>query len=211
MASEGPNSPGTMANDATVGGEIWSNVDNAKVEDGSYASAFTAFGTNYLKATNFSFSIPTGATINGIFMEAKCNTDGNDFGKTTDIDVKIVKSDDSFGTTDKSSATEWGDSGFVYISHGSSSDLWGESWAATDINSSNFGVVIAVGNSDEEGWVDHIRITVTYTEVATGTGQFINIGDNLKEISEIYVNIGDAFKLVSETYINIGDVFKRAL
>jgi hypothetical protein len=144
MPSEGPNAPGTMADDASVGTEAWRNVDNAKACGGGYAVADcgwfdwgcgvkdysvkivksdgglgsqdksnpslwpsgggfvshggaadlwgeswepadinnsnfgvvvsginTCFGTttHYLKATNFGFSIPAGATIDGILVE----------------------------------------------------------------------------------------------------------------------------------------------
>jgi hypothetical protein len=146
----GPNSPGTMADDATVGTETWSNVDNAKVSDNVYAlvtgldpentsgapwdkyvrivksngnlgtenkaqedwshiekyvsyggssdlwsetwtsedinnvnfgvvvSAWYILTSHYLKATNFSFTIPTGATINGILVEIEKKRSGTD-------------------------------------------------------------------------------------------------------------------------------------
>jgi hypothetical protein len=39
---EGPNSPGTTANDASIGTEAWGNTDNAKLEDGNSAAAKVA-------------------------------------------------------------------------------------------------------------------------------------------------------------------------
>ena len=39
MADTGATSPGTMADDDTVGVEVWSNPDNAKVSDDSFAQA----------------------------------------------------------------------------------------------------------------------------------------------------------------------------
>ena len=45
----------------------------------------------------------------------------------------------------------------------------------------------------------------------SGTGQYINIGDSLLQISELYINIGDNFKSISELYINIGDSWKSAI
>ncbi len=133
--SSGPNSPGTAANDASIGTQAWTNVNNVKTDDTTFAYAlgsylatiewnsirlirggtisgndkgtgaaatlpsYTAFGgatdlwglsltaadindssfgvavstttnnnaiTNYVDATNFGFSIPSGATINGV-------------------------------------------------------------------------------------------------------------------------------------------------
>ena len=46
---------------------------------------------------------------------------------------------------------------------------------------------------------------------ATGTNQFINIGDDFKQISELYINIGDSWKAISEMFINIGDAWKPAV
>lgn len=140
-SSIGPLSPGTMADDATVGTVAWTNPNNAKVSDNVYATAdvttgpacdnsiklvkggvisgtdlsagagyptsdaYTSFGsssnlwglslvpgdinasnfgvavsakksdgsviTHYLKATNFGFTIPTGAIINGVVVEVE--------------------------------------------------------------------------------------------------------------------------------------------
>ena len=43
----------------------------------------------------------------------------------------------------------------------------------------------------------------------TGTNQYINIGDQFKQISEAYINIGDSWKRIGNTYINIGDEWKK--
>lgn len=135
-------SPGTMADDATVGTITWTNYNNAKVSDAVYASA--ANGTShYLKATNFGFAIPAGATINGILVEIERYKGGT--GTSKDTNVKIVKADGTIGTTNKALALNWLASE-SYFSYGSSSDLWGETWTYTDINDIDFGVVLNVTN-----------------------------------------------------------------
>jgi hypothetical protein len=209
MASTGPNSPGTIVNDSAVGTVAWTNPSNAGSSDDSYATISAAgydvydeyikivkadgtigttnkantgawawdyesyisyggstdlwgetwtpsdindadFGvvmsidinsdiSNYLKATNFAFSIPTGATINGILAE--------------------------FETINE--------------------DLGGANVAK----------------------IDHIRITVYYTE-ATGTNMKINISDTWKDVSAMKINIGDTWKDVSAVKINVGDTWK---
>lgn len=167
-ADSGANSPGTMADDATVGTVAWSNPDNAKVSDNVYATGLTAIGqTHYLKATNFGFSIPTGAIINGILVEVEMKYVGNN--DVDDNSIKIVKSNGSFGTQEKKRPNEtWWPVSDTYISYGSSSDLWGETWTSTDINDVDFGVGISAdidgGNPGDGGYVDHIRTTVYYTE-----------------------------------------------
>ena len=161
-------SPGTMADDDSVGTIAWNSPDNAKTSDNVRSSAvFT--GTNqvshYLKATNFGFSIPNGATIDGIKVEVEKR---QSFGGTTveDNKVRIVKGG-SIGSTDKAEGGDWNAGTDATSTYGSSSDLWGETWTVSDINASNFGFVISAKNGAiaPDAEVDHILITVTYTNV----------------------------------------------
>ncbi|KKP32805.1 MAG: hypothetical protein A2312_04460 [Candidatus Staskawiczbacteria bacterium RIFOXYB2_FULL_32_9] len=69
-------------------------------------------------------------------------------GSAYDKYVKIIKSDGSLGLTDKADGTAWGSS-LAYTPpsagyYGGDSDLWGETWTASDINDSDFGIAIAV-------------------------------------------------------------------
>ena len=159
-------SPGTMADDATVGTVAWGTPDNAKVNDGTATSASNDFSdivSHYLKATNFGFNIPSGATINGIVVEIE-ERDGANSNAVKDSEVKIVKADGSIGTTNKASASWWTAS-TSYTTYGANDDLWGESWDSTKINDVDFGVVIStnVGGMFNSSQIDHIRITVYYT------------------------------------------------
>ena len=163
-------SPSTMADDATVGTVTWTNPNNAKVEDGNTAeTVLNSQTSHYLKATNFGLSIPVGATINGILVEIKKKQviDGN---YIKDSLVKIVKSDGSFGTTNKADTIDYWTGTLLYSSYGSSSDLWGENWTPADINNANFGTVIsAIGITTAcTVYIDCIRMTVYYTTGATG-------------------------------------------
>ncbi|MEI6849452.1 MAG: choice-of-anchor tandem repeat GloVer-containing protein, partial [archaeon] len=137
-------SPRTMADDATVGGVTWSNPDNAKVSDNAYTTAsFTNINTisHYIKATDFGFSVPSGATINGILVEIEKGMDTNSVIK--DNLIKIVKADGSIGTVNKAYVGTIWPTGDTYSSYGSSSDLWGETWDSTKINDLDFGIAIS--------------------------------------------------------------------
>lgn len=164
MVSQGPNNPGTMANDDTVGTVDWANPDRAKISDDSYAQ-WLELGTtiHYLKATNFGFSIPTGATINGILVEIEQIREAD----ATENSIKIVKGGIISGD-EKSTGAELPDVE-AYVSYGASDNLWGLSWTAEDINLSTFGVVYSAKRTvlDVVG-VDHIRITVYYTTSILG-------------------------------------------
>jgi hypothetical protein len=194
VGSEGPNSPGTMADDATVGTVAWSNPDNAKVSDNVYAT-FDGSGTDkdshYLEATNFGFSIPNGATINGIVVEIerKAQTSPG----VVDNEVKIVKADGTIGTENKGLTSFLGNpwpTTDAYQSYGGSVDLWSETWTAENINDADFGAVLSVTTADSDPSVDHIRITVYYTVNGIQMSETISNGAN-KNIGETPITLGD--------------------
>ncbi len=189
-------SPQTAGNDDSVGTVAWGDPDYSKVTgDSLYSQALAittagTFQTNYLKASNFGFSIPTGATINGIKVEF--NKDK--FAGSSDVkdtEVKIVKGG-SIGSTNKAeTTTDWSES-FSYVDYGGATDLWGETWTAEDINLSTFGVVMAVNLTKTAiARVDHIRITVYYTTAGTtkevlthtyvieGDGDYVDTGQKV--------------------------------
>ena len=184
MADTGYISPGTMADDSAVGSRTWSNPDNAKANDGSYASTSSYGGeyTHYLKATNFGFSIPAGATVDGIKVEIEKMAWYFDRDHASDNIVSIVKADGSIGSTNKSVGATWSTTE-TYYEYGGSSDLWGETWTPTNINDVDFGVVLSayiVSYSDID--VDHIRIKVYYT-VASATIQGISTIQGIQSIT----------------------------
>ncbi len=169
--TSGPNFPSTAVNDAGVGTIAWTNPGNVTASDNTRATASIGFGavTNYIKATGFGFSIATGSTIDGILVEWEVSVAANNFIK--DSAARIVQGG-TIGSTDKSSGTLWTTTD-TFLSHGSSSDLWGLSWAAADINATTFGAALAatmeVMVAPQTGQVDSVRITVTFTAAATAT------------------------------------------
>lgn len=169
-------SPGTAVrvDDGNNTTFAWSNPGNVVSSNDVYASCFANSWTNtteYLKATNFGFAIPDGATIIGILVEIEKRKSGSDNGQ--DHSVVIVKSNGSYGSTDKKITGSHWPTTDTYFSYGGSTDTWGEVWTAADINSANFGVAISAdGVADASAgitfYIDHIRITVFYT---TSTSQ----------------------------------------
>ena len=167
----GATSPGTMVNATrsdTFGNKNWTNPDNAKSSDNSYATVSIGAGdnVNLLKATNFGFSIPGEAIIDGILLEVERKEDGT--RTIADYEVKIVLANGSLGSEDKKNTTNWGEGVERYAQYGNSTDLWGETWNDTVINDANFGGVFSAeqtgGAAGSTISVDHMRITVFYTE-----------------------------------------------
>jgi hypothetical protein len=165
MASQGPNFPDSAVEDTSFGTQGWDNEANALADDGAFADSSpnaTVIST-YLVLTDFDFSIPAGATIDGIVVEIKKRQEFG--GDQMDERIRIVKGG-VIGATDKAqTATSW-PTVFTYVSHGGSSDLWGETWTVADINATTFGVAISIQNNGSfngAAEVDAVRITVHYT------------------------------------------------
>lgn len=183
----------------------WSYPDRIYTSNNLYALTAPESDnySNWLRATDFGFNIPDGATIDGIKaeFEKKASAAGIE-----DYSVKIVQGTET--GDEKKIAGDWPTSD-TYIPHGGTTDKWGVSWLSADINASNFGVSISAKCRrfyDETAFVDHVRITVYYTEPSTNMK--INIGDAFKDVDEIKINIGDSWKTVTKIQINIGDSWK---
>lgn len=146
----------------------WGSLTNLGSSNNAYATVSTSPGNNtdYLRLTSFGFTtsdIPANSRIDGIEVSIECKASA--FRTVYDETVKLRKTSGQVG--DNKAVTTWGsaDSTVVY---GSSSDLWGTTWTADDIYSSDFGVDFAVNQDagDSGGAVtsvDIIQIRVTYT------------------------------------------------
>lgn len=165
-------SPGTAASDSSIGTVAWVNPDNAKVSDNVYATASMTSGfptesySRYLKLTNFGFSIPTDSSIVGVQVSVECKGASGDI---LDYVVKLVKGGvvvgDNEARPDVEDNAVWPDmdEAILYPASGSEEDLWGISLSPSDVNASDFGVVIScknVSSSTRLASVDYVSITV---------------------------------------------------
>src|ERR1700757_1939789 len=89
ISPTGPLTAGT-ASDVGGGTGSWTNVSNAKVEDGSVAYCDNVgpggggFSPNQLNVTNFGFNLPPVAIIDGIKLEIKVSTTDEGGGSVND-------------------------------------------------------------------------------------------------------------------------------
>jgi hypothetical protein len=159
-ASAGPK---IMSVDAGAG---WTNDGNMMAADGLFATYAIASsgGAPYIKAEGFGFSIPTGATINGVQVDVIGKASATGSISMSPAQSKLIKAGTATGTA-TSNATTWLTSAATY-SMGGSSSLWGTTLAPSDVNASNFGVQVAVfnaGGSTVTASIDYIQMTVSYT------------------------------------------------
>jgi len=127
----------------TASGTSWTNATNAKNSDNLYATYNIASrGTsNTLNLTNFSVGIPSNAIVLGVLVnvERKASASGDIQMQT----IKLIKGGSIVGTDQTSSFGEpYFPSSDGTDNWGGSTNLWGTTLTAADVNASNFGVSI---------------------------------------------------------------------
>jgi hypothetical protein len=146
----------------------WLNSNRIFVQDGSYATFNLIHGqtTNSLIATGFGFSIPSFATVLGIFVTVV----RGDIGGTLSINnalAQLLKAGVGAGSNkDGPVGSAWGVPPEVQ-SYGSGSDLWGTTWLPSDINNATFGFQLQAKDTDpsasDVAGVDFVGLSVTYS------------------------------------------------
>jgi len=180
--TSGPNSPQTMADDATVGTIAWGNPNNAKVSDNV--------------SVNTTSSLSSGTFEMGVVENS----------------IKLVKNGIISGD-DKSTSSYLPDS-YGYVSYGGSSDLWGLTWTAEDINRGNFGVAYsAAGRFESENPPYYMDTVFSHYLKATNFSFSIPTGATIRGIlaeikqQSFYVGSGfgppDVYPLVDHMRITV--------
>lgn len=172
--SVGPNASATaIIGTCGTNTATWSNPSNAT---GAWAnltyatSTFTggagSVSTYCIDLSAFSFSIPTGATINGYFYEMQI------YGSTAVTETAYYLGDTPYFLNCTSGGGKLPvalPTAPTAISFGSSSDLWGSTCTVAQINSSSFGVRHVFDTTDGTGATinfDSSRLTIYYTAAA---------------------------------------------
>lgn len=173
--SQGPQFAGSCASDAgpPQGTKPWLNAGNATANDGNNASLEAKIKngqtTEFLKCdmTGNQFSIPSGATIDGI--EVTIEVQDTQLGGGQDLDIRILKGGARDGTNQDRGTTAWPTT-LSTITWGSPTNDWGPTggWTAADINAADFGVSIRAESPNNvffQPSIDYVQITVYYTDV----------------------------------------------
>ncbi len=212
MASEGPRSAGTGVDDDSIGTTTWSTPENITIHDSSRAS-LSGSGSGW-----------SDTTVKIVKSDASIGTEN----KGTSTIMPGTPTYIIYGGAADLWTESWSDTDINDIDFGvviSCTEVAGSSTVSHYLKGTNFGFSIPGGatidgikaeieqqNASSRGTaiglVDHIRITVYYTEAAGGTNMQINIGDVWKEVALMKINIGDVWKDVASAKINIGDVWK---
>lgn len=155
-------------------------------------------------ANGFGFTIPVDSTIIGILVEISVRaTPGGSTGVVTDSEVVIVKGG-VLGSINRASAEEWDLGSSHYISHGSASDLWGQSWTPDDINASNFGAAVSPGvtGSSDDASVNGVRITIYYVTSSLSSSVSSSISSSISSSVSSSISSSPSSSLSPSTSIS---------
>ncbi len=165
--------PTVGINDATTGTIAWETPGNIVSDNALYAAITNNIASpaisQILEGSSFGFAISAEATINGIVLEIERYAESVD--RILDNEVRLLTAAGAAGVSNKASAVYWpgGSANIAIATYGSSSDLWGNTWAPADINDVDFGAMLTVssnpaGGSGRKPFVDFMRLTVYYTD-----------------------------------------------
>ena len=159
--SQGPNYASASS---AVG---WVNASNAVGTPDNTCAERTGAAGGSLDLTGFGFTIPDAAVIQGITVEVDMAATSSSEG----VQVRLLKGGSPVGNTQDiyGVAGQEDCSTSAFRTVGSPTDLWGETWTASDINSANFGVRLSKLGSANTAYVDAVRITIEYQDVMNVT------------------------------------------
>jgi hypothetical protein len=174
MTTAGPNTCSTLANESE-GLVDWSTTNNTTTSNNSYTTSGSLTSSNsvseYLDLTGWGFSIPAGATIDGITVSIERSWTGSGTSNVQDTSLRLLKAGTKVGDDKAATATNWPTSDGT-ATYGGAADLWGTTWTDSDINASNFGFALKVendGSGSKTARLDYVTITVNYTGGAAPT------------------------------------------
>ena len=155
---------------AVVSTGTWSNMTTTRINTADNSRA-TMTGTTFAVATlnNYTFGIPSGATINGIEVNTEFSTSA--VASTATLQISLSWDNGTNYTTAKSD-TVTGSTTDKNSTMGGSADTWGRSWTDTEFANGTF-LVKVEGKSSQalnNCRLDFLQIKVYYTTASGTTG-----------------------------------------
>lgn len=161
----------SFADSSSAGTVAWKTTTNT-VTAGSLTIT-----SHYLLCTGFGFALPTNATINGLVATIQETASAG--GKIKDNSVKLLTSSTLTGT-EHALTSSWAN-GTANVTYGTTTDTWGITISAANVNNSGFGLGISVTVShSSNAVVNSVQFQVYYTlggfsnDLAAGYWQVAN-------------------------------------
>ena len=172
---------GTGADDASIGTITWTNPGNIVTTGNATASSVPENGiTHYLKATNFNFSIPAGAAIQGVSVSINHSSSGNISPYIRDNSVRLIQGGSIAGSNRAHTTTDW-PTVMGTATYGGPTDTWGTTnLTAGDINASSFGVALSAINSSTASTFPVVAGTATSDEPTSTNTHHITLPSGIQ-------------------------------
>lgn len=147
MSTAGPSAPATMGTASRASGVYtWTNANNAKASDNSYATCDVCAASKYAGSNGAS------CYIDGLKLIKAGTIGGSDKGTTGDYNLYLSDHTHTYG---------------------GAADLWGNTLTDTDVNNSGFGVALGV-NQTQDGTSSSDWLKATNFGFAIPSGATIN-------------------------------------
>jgi len=166
------------------------------------AGTANSIGAMYGKYITFGFSIPSGATIDGIEVQyrGKCDFSVNTAKSTLYYNGQATAAPTTYTTTAFGSS-------YSIKTVGGPTTTWGRTWADTDFSDANFAIRYD-SKAGDFGYMDWLTVNVYYTVAATTPGIWVNVAGADKRGAAVYVNVGGVAKLMNNMYVNVSGAAK---
>ncbi|MBI3298903.1 MAG: hypothetical protein HYZ75_12105 [Elusimicrobia bacterium] len=149
------------------GGADWTNPANVQGDDGAYAD-FNATSQSYLTIKTFGFSLPVGATVDGVQVVVNGQGAGGTNARRR-FRAGLTKDGANLAGTEMTALTFLQDVDSD-ITTGGATDLWGTTLTRAEVNSADFGILIRDQNTTADLLrFDHATVTVFYTPASQAT------------------------------------------
>lgn len=166
-----------LAGQSAQGGTVSWNSTTIRYDDGNFADTSSSINvgtiTYMIYGYDYGFTIPGGATIDGIIVQAEVTRRRDDhrdrYVKTYRYRLVDAGGISLLGSDEYDDGNVWvGDGSSEIKTAGGASDLWGATLTPADVNDSDFGVGIQAIGVNPCSWsyaaVDYIKMTVYYSE-----------------------------------------------
>jgi len=167
------------------------------------AGTVNSIGKMYAKYNTFGFSIPSGATIDGIEVQYRAY---GDFGSHKAKSTLYYNGRATAAPTTYTTATFGGSYSIKTV--GGPTTTWGRTWADTDFSDANFAIRYDADAAADFGYTDWMTVNVYYTVAATTPGIWVNVAGADKRGAAVYVNVGGVAKLMNNMYVNVSGAAK---
>lgn len=150
---------------SSVGGTNTYSINSSfteVIDTYSANSGFTGSGGSFQvahKATTTSGTEGPAVTFSGTVNRQMISCIHLQNIREADNSVRLIKNGTITGNDYAQTTGAWPTTD-AYASYGNSSDLWGTTWADSDINAATFGAVISASVQNGTAQVDHMRITI---------------------------------------------------